>query len=180
MEQQNKSPQGKFLTIKDVCGLLRLNRSTIYRQIKEGVFPRPIKIGKAARWRASDFKEFLESDSILADSVDVTQVKGTFTLKRYGDKYALFLTLLPLSNEWLTKEYKEKQMQAGVFLSNLFRNQQIVGGRVIENLRFCTNPKGSVIVEVGNFSTHKHDETLISAVNTLLEAGVLEGHLETE
>lgn len=111
----------------------------------------------------------------------VSEVKGTFVLKHYGDQqYALFFTLLPLSNEWLTTDYQEKQAQASEFLQQLFQNKQIVGGRVMENLRFCTHPKVKVLGEVGSFLTHTHDETLISAVNTLLEAGVLEGHLETE
>ncbi|TRC57198.1 helix-turn-helix domain-containing protein, partial [Mannheimia haemolytica] len=40
-----------YLNVKDVCEMLQLNRSTIYRQIKQGIFPKPTKIGKSSRWK---------------------------------------------------------------------------------------------------------------------------------
>ncbi|MDD0823099.1 helix-turn-helix domain-containing protein [Mannheimia sp. AT1] len=49
-----------YLTARDVCEMLKLNRSTIYRQIKQGIFPKPTKIGNASRWKFSEIKAFLD------------------------------------------------------------------------------------------------------------------------
>ncbi|HDL5578991.1 TPA: helix-turn-helix domain-containing protein [Mannheimia haemolytica] len=49
-----------YLNVKDVCEMLQLNRSTIYRHIKQGIFPKPTKIGKSSRWKFADIKAFLE------------------------------------------------------------------------------------------------------------------------
>lgn len=38
-----------------------LKRSTIYQRMREGTFPRPIRLGeRAVGWRASDIERFLE------------------------------------------------------------------------------------------------------------------------
>lgn len=49
-----------YLTARDVCEMLQLNRSTIYRQIKQGIFPKPTKIGNSSRWKFSEIKAFLD------------------------------------------------------------------------------------------------------------------------
>lgn len=49
----------QYLNISDLCEMLKLNRSTIYRQAQEGKFPKPLKIGKASRWLYSDVINFL-------------------------------------------------------------------------------------------------------------------------
>lgn len=47
----------EFLTIKDVCARIKVGRATIYRWIKSGNFPAPVKLNgdvqqSAARWSA--------------------------------------------------------------------------------------------------------------------------------
>jgi prophage regulatory protein len=45
----------QFLRRSDVEQLTGLSRSTIYRFIQAGTFPRPISIGgRSVRWRSSD------------------------------------------------------------------------------------------------------------------------------
>jgi prophage regulatory protein len=45
--------------VEEVTGL---SRSTIYAMITEGLFPRPLKLGKrAVGWRASDIQQWLDS-----------------------------------------------------------------------------------------------------------------------
>lgn len=42
--------------------LTGLSRSTIYRLVQEGKFPRPIKLGeRASGWKQSDLEAWLES-----------------------------------------------------------------------------------------------------------------------
>lgn len=50
----------QFLNVGDLCQMLKMNRSTVYRQIQEGKFPAPIKIGKCSRWRYSEIASFLD------------------------------------------------------------------------------------------------------------------------
>ncbi|WP_409993782.1 helix-turn-helix transcriptional regulator [Roseateles koreensis] len=45
----------KIYRLKDVCAVYGLSRSTIYRLIERGLFPKPIKIGlSAVGWDADD------------------------------------------------------------------------------------------------------------------------------
>ena len=52
----------RLLTCHEVLDRTRISRSTIYRAMREGRFPLPLKIGvKAIRWRAVEIDEWLES-----------------------------------------------------------------------------------------------------------------------
>ena len=45
--------------VEEITGMSRLS---IYRQMKKGKFPRPVRIGlSAVRWRASDIMAWMES-----------------------------------------------------------------------------------------------------------------------
>ena len=45
----------RYLNIEDVTARLRVSKSTLWRWIKEDLFPKPIHLGpKAVRWKASD------------------------------------------------------------------------------------------------------------------------------
>lgn len=46
------------LTLADVCGLLRVNRVTIWRRIKARRFPAGRRIGHALVWTAEDVAPF--------------------------------------------------------------------------------------------------------------------------
>ena len=46
---------GKLMRIADVCELLGISRSTIYKRVSDGTFPRPIQVGpRAVRWHVDD------------------------------------------------------------------------------------------------------------------------------
>lgn len=44
----------RLLKVKDIQEILQLSRSAVYAAIRAGLLPRPIKIGKSARWKASE------------------------------------------------------------------------------------------------------------------------------
>lgn len=47
-------PLDRLLTIKQITAEIGISRSTIYRRIREGAFPKPVRIGpRATRWRES-------------------------------------------------------------------------------------------------------------------------------
>jgi prophage regulatory protein len=43
--------------VKDITGLAR---ATIYRKIQHGKFPRPVKLGRASAWPASEVHKWIE------------------------------------------------------------------------------------------------------------------------
>jgi prophage regulatory protein len=53
---------GKILRRHQVEQTIGLSRSTLYTMMAEGIFPKPVKLGKrAVGWRASDVAAWLES-----------------------------------------------------------------------------------------------------------------------
>ena len=50
--QQTATRPEKLVRMGEVCDLLGLSRSSVYKQIAEGTFPRPLHVGpRAVRWR---------------------------------------------------------------------------------------------------------------------------------
>ena len=56
--------------VEEVTGL---TRSSIYRLMQDGQFPRPVRVGPAAvRWKASDITVWLESRPVATGEFDST------------------------------------------------------------------------------------------------------------
>jgi prophage regulatory protein len=52
----------QLATAKEVCALLRIGRTTLWRWVKEGSFPRPLTVGAhCTRWRQAEIEEWLIS-----------------------------------------------------------------------------------------------------------------------
>lgn len=47
----------QLFSVKEVSEMVGLSPATIYRQVKLGTFPSPIKIGPSTRWRRSDLED---------------------------------------------------------------------------------------------------------------------------
>lgn len=57
----------RAIRIDEVCKLTGLGRTTIWRAVKEGRFPKPIKLGeRAVGWLESDIVAWLESRRVAA------------------------------------------------------------------------------------------------------------------
>jgi len=50
----------KLLTIKELENIVGFKKSTIYKFMNEGKFPKQIKIGKSSRWKMSEIKQWME------------------------------------------------------------------------------------------------------------------------
>lgn len=51
-----------LIRLPELLALTSKSRSTLYREISNGTFPAPVRIGaRAVAWRASDITEWLES-----------------------------------------------------------------------------------------------------------------------
>ena len=67
----------RLLTLHEVQDKCRLSRSTIYRLMREGRFPLPIRVGpRAVRWLESEIDEYLagrpraDGELVLSHSSD--------------------------------------------------------------------------------------------------------------
>jgi prophage regulatory protein len=50
----------QLLNLKDVRSITKLGRTTIYRWMDQGKFPKPIKLSDASiRWRESDLERWI-------------------------------------------------------------------------------------------------------------------------
>jgi prophage regulatory protein len=60
--QPNAFRSGTLIRLGDVCELVGVCRSTVYRWMSEGTFPEPVRIGeKAVRWRIDDVERWREA-----------------------------------------------------------------------------------------------------------------------
>jgi excisionase family DNA binding protein len=50
----------QLLTIDEVADRLRIHRSYVYKLIRLGALPQPVKLGKATRIRASELQSALD------------------------------------------------------------------------------------------------------------------------
>lgn len=59
MDTRNES--GKILlSDKEAAKLLSMGTSTLWRGVKSGEFPAPVKIGGMTRWRVADLHRYVE------------------------------------------------------------------------------------------------------------------------
>jgi predicted DNA-binding transcriptional regulator AlpA len=52
--------QDQLLRIKDIIGVggvFPVGRTAFYRLVKDGILPRPIKLGRVSAWRMSDIQK---------------------------------------------------------------------------------------------------------------------------
>ena len=59
MDNKNVQLADRLLKVSDVQEVLQLSRSAVYAAIRAGSLPKPIKIGKSARWKASQIESLL-------------------------------------------------------------------------------------------------------------------------
>ncbi|MEG0968943.1 helix-turn-helix transcriptional regulator [Pseudomonas sp. NUPR-001] len=52
----------RFLRIEEVVHIIGISRNTVYRRIKEGTFPKQVRIGpNSVAWRQSDISVWMSS-----------------------------------------------------------------------------------------------------------------------
>lgn len=54
----------EFMTTQGVCRRLLVHRTTVYRWIKKGLFPKPFKMGRQNRWPTVDVDAWVEEARI--------------------------------------------------------------------------------------------------------------------
>lgn len=51
--------ESQLLSVGEVAGMLGLGISTIWRQVRQGNLPRPVRIGGSTRWRRADIETLI-------------------------------------------------------------------------------------------------------------------------
>lgn len=53
MDNSNTASPDRLLKVGDVLSILNISRSSLYTAMRVGTLPKPVKIGKSARWKSS-------------------------------------------------------------------------------------------------------------------------------
>lgn len=56
-----KLPETGFVRFSVIRQLIPLSRSTFWKGVREGRFPRPVKVGAASLWRVEDVRACIET-----------------------------------------------------------------------------------------------------------------------
>ena len=69
-----------LLTFRQVSDAVQLCRSTIYRKMGEGTFPRPVTLGGAGcvRWRSDDIAAWIDSHTVQAEASAANTKRALF------------------------------------------------------------------------------------------------------
>lgn len=64
---------GRLIDIKEVMARLSVKKSTVYHWVKQGIFPRPVRVGpKASRWEESAVEAHIASRKLARDRATLT------------------------------------------------------------------------------------------------------------
>ncbi len=53
------APTRRVLRLPEICSLVGMSRSWVFREVAAGNFPRPIKIGGASRWDSAQIEAYI-------------------------------------------------------------------------------------------------------------------------
>lgn len=51
----------RLLKQSEICSTLAISPAKFFKLVSDGVLPKPHKIGRAARWKASDIRAFVQT-----------------------------------------------------------------------------------------------------------------------
>ncbi|OOF56373.1 MULTISPECIES: helix-turn-helix transcriptional regulator [Rodentibacter] len=61
-KDQSITPSTKqLLDLEDVRAITGFSATTIYKHVKDGIFPQPKKCGRSTRWRLADIQAYINS-----------------------------------------------------------------------------------------------------------------------
>ncbi|MCH6194019.1 AlpA family phage regulatory protein [Serratia sp. X10] len=60
MTTRSSLTEDQFVDMAFITSLLQMTDKWIYKLIKDGVFPKPIKLGRSSRWLKSEVENWLQ------------------------------------------------------------------------------------------------------------------------
>ena len=68
--------QDRLLRRREVERITGMSRSSIYRLMQEGEFPRPVRVGPAAvRWKTSNITDWIESRPVATSEFYYSSIR---------------------------------------------------------------------------------------------------------
>ena len=68
--------QDRLLRRREVERITGMSRSSIYRLMQEGGFPRPVRVGPSAvRWKSSDITAWIESRPVATSEFNLSTIR---------------------------------------------------------------------------------------------------------
>ncbi|MCV0396945.1 MAG: AlpA family transcriptional regulator [Rhizobiaceae bacterium] len=62
MNHDNDNLPDRLLRLKEVQQVTAMGRSSIYRNMSSGLFPKPVALGSGSvRWRVSDIRQWMQN-----------------------------------------------------------------------------------------------------------------------
>ena len=61
--QANQTEFDQLLTVKQVAQRAAISVASVWRLSKSGDLPRPVRIGRSVRWRASDLQKHIHAQT---------------------------------------------------------------------------------------------------------------------
>ena len=56
--------RGTLIRVREVCEMLGISRSGVYRRLSDGTFPRPARLGlRTVRWRVDEIEDWRDAHS---------------------------------------------------------------------------------------------------------------------
>jgi len=74
----------QLLNLREVRRRLPRSRSTLYDEIKKGIFPKPIKAGRGSFWRDDEIEDLIGAYSVSASGADLKSLCSRFYERRRG------------------------------------------------------------------------------------------------
>lgn len=57
----------RYYSTATICKMLDVSRAWLWDQVNAGLFPKPIKLGRLARYKAEDVERFLANQEQIAE-----------------------------------------------------------------------------------------------------------------
>ena len=74
-------------TIEDVCDIFQCSKSTVWRWVAAGSFPKPLKFGGTSRWTGSSLKQaILAAENDARSAAIPTSVKNQLRRPKHSQR----------------------------------------------------------------------------------------------
>ena len=56
---------GELMTVRDLAARLKISSRQIWKLSASGRLPKPVRLARSVRWRASDIQEFIDAGCVM-------------------------------------------------------------------------------------------------------------------
>ena len=67
----------ELLSVRELAGKLKVSTRHVWALLSSGRLPKPVRVGRAVRWRADDVTRWVEMGCPARDAFEATGTEGT-------------------------------------------------------------------------------------------------------